>query len=62
MVGCLLQDESPDGPQDAEDFVEQMELIGRFVHLLHSEDADSQFLVSGASTTPTPRLVGCVAW
>ena len=48
LVSTLIQDQ-PDQPAedpDAEDFAEEQSLVGRFIHLLHSDDPDQQYLVS----------------
>lgn len=48
LVSTLIQDQ-PDQPADdpdPEDFAEEQSLVGRFIHLLHSEDPDQQYLVS----------------
>lgn len=47
LVSTLIQDQ-PDQPADdpdPEDFAEEQSLVGRFIHLLHSEDPDQQYLV-----------------
>lgn len=47
LVSTLIQDQ-PDQPTDdpdPEDFAEEQSLVGRFIHLLHSEDPDQQYLV-----------------
>lgn len=47
LVSTLIQDQ-PDQPSDdpdPEDFAEEQSLVGRFIHLLHSEDPDQQYLV-----------------
>lgn len=47
LVSTLIQDQ-PDQPADEadpEDFAEEQSLVGRFIHLLHSEDPDQQYLV-----------------
>ena len=47
LVSTLIQDQ-PDQPAedpDPEDFAEEKSLVGRFIHLLHSEDPDQQYLV-----------------
>ena len=48
LVSTLIQDQ-PDQPAedpDPEDFAEEQSLVGRFIHLLHSDDPDQQYLVS----------------
>ncbi len=47
LVSTLIQDQ-PDQPAedpDPEDFAEEQSLVGRFIHLLHSDDPDQQYLV-----------------
>lgn len=47
LVSTLIQDQ-PDQPADEpdpEDFAEEQSLVGRFIHLLHSDDPDQQYLV-----------------
>uniref|UniRef100_A0A8C6TDM5 VPS35 retromer complex component n=1 Tax=Neogobius melanostomus TaxID=47308 RepID=A0A8C6TDM5_9GOBI len=47
LVSTLIQDQ-PDQPSDEpdpEDFAEEQSLVGRFIHLLHSEDPDQQYLI-----------------
>ncbi|XP_045897939.1 vacuolar protein sorting-associated protein 35 [Micropterus dolomieu] len=47
LVSTLIQDQ-PDQPADdpdPEDFAEEQSLVGRFIHLLHSEDPDQQYLI-----------------
>ena len=49
LVSPLVQDQSdepPDGATDPEDFAEEQGTMGRFIHLLTSEDNDAQYLVS----------------
>lgn len=53
LVSTLIQDQ-PDQPADEpdpEDFAEEQSLVGRFIHLLHSDDPDQQYLVRPASNT-----------
>lgn len=53
LVSTLIQDQ-PDQPADEpdpEDFAEEQSLVGRFIHLLHSEDPDQQYLVGPAFNT-----------
>lgn len=53
LVSTLIQDQ-PDQPADEpdpEDFAEEQSLVGRFIHLLYSEDPDQQYLVGGGSKT-----------
>lgn len=40
------QNDQPEEPYDPEDFAEEQGLMGRFIHLLHSDDSNQQFLVS----------------
>lgn len=50
LVSTLIQDQ-PDQPADdpdPEDFAEEQSLVGRFIHLLHSDDPDQQYLVSSS--------------
>lgn len=52
LVSTLIQDQ-PDQPAedpDPEDFAEEQSLVGRFIHLLHSDDPDQQYLVYGLSS------------
>ena len=54
LVSTLIQDQ-PDQPADdpdPEDFAEEQSLVGRFIHLFHSEDPDQQYLVG-------PSLIIC---
>lgn len=47
LVSTLIQDQ-PDQPAedpDPEDFTDEQSLVGRFIHLLHSDDPDQQYLV-----------------
>ncbi|KAK3509798.1 hypothetical protein QTP70_011167 [Hemibagrus guttatus] len=47
LVSTLIQDQ-PDQPAedpDPEDFAEEQSLVGRFIHLLHSDDPDQQYLI-----------------
>lgn len=47
LVSTLIQDQ-PDQPiedPDPEDFADEQGLVGRFIHLLRSEDPDQQYLV-----------------
>ncbi|KAL4613614.1 vacuolar protein sorting-associated protein 35 [Arapaima gigas] len=47
LVSTLIQDQ-PDQPAedpDPEDFAEEQSLVGRFIHLLRSEDPDQQYLI-----------------
>uniref|UniRef100_A0A8C8HFQ6 Vacuolar protein sorting-associated protein 35 n=1 Tax=Oncorhynchus tshawytscha TaxID=74940 RepID=A0A8C8HFQ6_ONCTS len=53
LVSTLIQDQ-PDQPAedpDPEDFAEEQSLVGRFIHLLLSDDPDQQYLASFASHT-----------
>lgn len=46
-MSTLIQDQ-PDQPADEpdpEDFAEEQSIVGRFIHLLHSDDPDQQYLV-----------------
>ncbi|XP_012935146.1 vacuolar protein sorting-associated protein 35 [Aplysia californica] len=47
IVNCLVQDQNdqPDEPEDPEDFAEEQGLMGRFIHLLFSDDPNQQFLI-----------------
>lgn len=50
LVSTLIQDQ-PDQPvedPDPEDFADEQSLVGRFIHLLRSEDPDQQYLVRRA--------------
>ncbi|XP_040185397.1 vacuolar protein sorting-associated protein 35 [Rana temporaria] len=47
LVSTLIQDQ-PDQPAedpDPEDFAEEQSLVGRFIHLLRSDDPDQQYLI-----------------
>ncbi|XP_059987031.1 vacuolar protein sorting-associated protein 35 isoform X2 [Lagenorhynchus albirostris] len=47
LVSTLIQDQ-PDQPvedPDPEDFADEQSLVGRFIHLLRSEDPDQQYLI-----------------
>lgn len=59
LVSTLIQDQ-PDQPADEpdpEDFAEEQSLVGRFIHLLHSDDPDQQYLVgSSFIVLNTPKL------
>lgn len=47
LVSTLIQDQ-PDQPAedpDPEDFADEQGLVGRFIHLLRSDDPDQQYLV-----------------
>jgi vacuolar protein sorting-associated protein 35 len=48
IVSVLVQDQNdqPEEGDDPEDFAEEQGLMGRFIHLLQSEDANQQYLVS----------------
>lgn len=47
LINPLIQDQAdaPPGGGDAEDFAEEQSLLGRFLHLLYSEDADEQYII-----------------
>ncbi|ESO93143.1 hypothetical protein LOTGIDRAFT_206542 [Lottia gigantea] len=47
IVNCLVQDQNdqPEEIDDPEDFAEEQGLMGRFIHLLYSEDPNQQFLI-----------------
>lgn len=54
LVSTLIQDQ-PDQPAedpDPEDFADEQSLVGRFIHLLRSEDPDQQYLVRVALPAP----------
>lgn len=60
LVSTLIQDQ-PDQPADEpdpEDFAEEQSLVGRFIHLLYSEDPDQQYLVGRRSnaTRNNPKM------
>uniref|UniRef100_A0A8V5GZM7 Vacuolar protein sorting-associated protein 35 n=1 Tax=Melopsittacus undulatus TaxID=13146 RepID=A0A8V5GZM7_MELUD len=47
LISTLIQDQ-PDQPAedpDPEDFADEQSLVGRFIHLLHSDDLDQQYLI-----------------
>lgn len=51
LVSTLIQDQ-PDQPAedpDPEDFADEQGLVGRFIHLLRSDDPDQQYLVRNIS-------------
>lgn len=59
LVSTLIQDQ-PDQPAedpDPEDFADEQSLVGRFIHLLRSEDPDQQYLV-GVSSSCALRAPG----
>lgn len=66
LVATLIQDQ-PDQPADdpdPEDFAEEQSLVGRFIHLLHSEDPDQQYLVGPflhSTTAYTSTIITVVA-
>jgi len=46
VVSPLVQDQSDQTDDiDQEDFMEEQGLMGRFIHLLHGDTADQQYLV-----------------
>ena len=47
LVSTLVCDQSdqPTEEEDPEDFAEEQGLMGRFINLLQSDDADQQYLV-----------------
>ena len=47
IVNCMIQDQpdQPEEPDDPDDFAEEQGLMGRFIHLLDSDDPNQQFLV-----------------
>ena len=46
VVSPLVQDQSDQQEDiDPEDFLEEQSLVGRFIHLLHGDTADQQYLV-----------------
>ncbi|KAK6178405.1 hypothetical protein SNE40_013199 [Patella caerulea] len=47
IVNCLVQDQNdqPEEADDPDDFAEEQGLMGRFIHLLHSDDPNQQFLI-----------------
>ena len=42
-----MQDQSdrPEQDEDPEDFAEEQGIVGRFIHMLRSDDCDQQYLV-----------------
>ena len=48
IVSVLVQDQNdqPEDGEDPEDFAEEQGLIGRFIHLLYSDDPNMQYLVN----------------
>lgn len=48
ILTVLVQDQNdqPEEPDDPEDFAEEQGIMGRFIHLLSSEDLNQQYLVS----------------
>ena len=60
LVSTLIQDQ-PDQPveePDPEDFADEQSLVGRFIHLLRSEDPDQQYLV-WINSSYTPSTASC---
>lgn len=60
LVSTLIQDQ-PDQPTDEpdpEDFAEEQSLVGRFIHLLHSDDPDQQYLVGSFYSAPHMLWIG----
>ncbi|XP_021696033.1 vacuolar protein sorting-associated protein 35 isoform X2 [Aedes aegypti] len=51
MISPLIrdQDDQPGDKVDVEDFAEEQGIVGRFVHLLRSEDPDTQYKILTAS-------------
>lgn len=46
LISPLVQEQADQPEQeDEEDFQEEQGIIGRFIHLLNSDDPDQQFLV-----------------
>ena len=47
LVSPLIQDQNdqPAEEEDPEDFAEEQGIMGRFIHLLTSDDPDQQYLV-----------------
>ena len=47
LVSPLVEDQSdqPEGGDDPDDFADEQSLIGRFIHLLRSDEPDQQYLV-----------------
>ncbi|XP_041375547.1 vacuolar protein sorting-associated protein 35-like isoform X2 [Gigantopelta aegis] len=47
IVNCMIQDQpdQPEEPDDPDDFAEEQGLMGRFIHLLNSDDPNQQFLI-----------------
>ncbi|KAG8237090.1 hypothetical protein J437_LFUL017368 [Ladona fulva] len=47
MISPLIEDQKdqPSEEEDPEDFAEEQSLLGRFIHHLHSEDADQQYQI-----------------
>ncbi|XP_052274611.1 vacuolar protein sorting-associated protein 35-like isoform X3 [Dreissena polymorpha] len=51
IISVLVQDQNdqPEEGDDPEDFAEEQGLIGRFIHLLYSEDPNQQYLILNAA-------------
>jgi len=47
LISSLVQDQAdqPATPQDPEDFADEQSLLGRFLHLLQSDDPDEQYII-----------------
>ena len=47
ITSVLVQDQNdqPEDGDDPEDFAEEQGLMGRFIHLLYSDDPNQQYLV-----------------
>lgn len=64
LVSTLIQDQ-PDQPAedpDPEDFADEQSLVGRFIHLLRSEDPDQQYLVRATLPAPCEPGKQAQAW
>lgn len=67
LVSTLIQDQ-PDQPAedpDPEDFADEQSLVGRFIHLLRSDDPDQQYLVRWSvlqSARALPTVSSCVIY
>ena len=55
LVSPLIQEQQdePATSVDPDDFIEEQGIMGRFIHLLSTTDADQQYLVSELSRAMT---------
>lgn len=52
IISVLVQDQNdqPEEGDDPEDFAEEQGLMGRFIHLLYSEDPNQQYMVNSVAS------------